>query len=107
MKIPYWDLLKTFLKEVVTTQKKLDQIIAMLKEIQGKEEHMSKELDALEAAVTENISLDQSIIDLVNGLAAQIVSMKDDPVKLQALADSLKAKSVAISEAIQANTQPA
>lgn len=65
---------------------------------------MSAELDALEAAVTENEGLDESIIQLVNGLAAQIATLKEDPVKLQALADSLRTQSAALSAAIQANT---
>jgi hypothetical protein len=83
---------------------KLDAILRATQEIKMKEEHMSKELDALEVAVSENTSLDDSIIVLVNDLAAQIVAMKDDPVKLQALADSLTAKSAALAAAIQANT---
>ena len=65
---------------------------------------MSKELDDLTVAVEENTVLDNSIITLVDGLAAQITALKDDPVKLAALATSLKASSAAISAAIQANT---
>lgn len=83
---------------------KLDTIIGMLLESKKKEIHMSKELDDLHAAVEENTSLDNSIIELVNGMAAQILSLKDDPVKLAALAASLKASSAAISAAVAANT---
>lgn len=87
--------------------KKLDALLLDTREIKAKEAHMSAELDALEAAVTENTSLDDSIIVLVNDLAAQILALKDDPVRLQALAVSLQAKSQALSAAILANTPAA
>jgi seryl-tRNA(Sec) selenium transferase len=85
---------------------KLDAILKKLAQIQEKEEHMSKELDDLEVAVTENTTLDGSIVELVSGLAAQIEALKTDPVKLQALATSLRTSSAAISAAIQANVLP-
>lgn len=84
--------------------RKLDQILVLLKDIKKKENAMSKELDDLEVAVTENTALDTSIIALVNGLAAQIEDMKDDPEKMTALAVSLREKSAALAAAIQANT---
>lgn len=87
-------------------EKKLDQILALLKAIQRKEEHMAGELDDLELAVAENTSKDDSIIQLVNGLAAQIESMKTDPVRLQALATALRTSTQRIVDAINANTPP-
>jgi N-acetylglutamate synthase-like GNAT family acetyltransferase len=86
--------------------RKLDAILELLRDIKKKEIIMSKELDALEVAVTENTALDTSIIALVEGLAAQIESMKDDPAKMEALAASLREKSAALAAAIQANTPP-
>lgn len=86
--------------------RKLDAILDYLREIKKKEITMSKELDALEVAVTENTALDTSIIALVEGLAAQIEEMKDDPAKMEALAASLREKSAALAAAIQANTPP-
>lgn len=65
---------------------------------------MTQQLDDLTVAVEENTVLDSSIITLVNGLAAQILALKDDPAKLAALAASLKTSSAAIAAAIQANT---
>ena len=65
---------------------------------------MSVELDALEAEVTKNTAVDQSAIVLLNGLAAQITALKNDPVKLQAFADSLKSSSASLAEAVAANT---
>jgi len=84
--------------------RKLDAILELLRDIKKKEIIMSKELDALEVAVTENTALDTSIIALVEGLAAQIEEMKDDPAKMEALAASLREKSAALAAAIQANT---
>ena len=86
--------------------RKLDLILDYLREIKKKEIIMSKELDDLEVAVTENTALDASIVALVEGLAAQIESMKDDPAKMTALAASLREKSAALAAAIHANTPP-
>jgi hypothetical protein len=83
---------------------KLDAILNRLASIQKKEERIMASLLDLEAAVTENTTLDGSIIELVNGLAVQIDALKTDPVKLAALATSLRASSAAISAAILANT---
>jgi len=96
------DVYHHFYKDDVS--EKLDEILIILESIQRKEAHMSKELDELQAAVEENTVLDGSIIELVNGLAAQILDLKDDPAKLAALAASLKTSSSAIAAAIQANT---
>jgi len=68
---------------------------------------MSAQLDALTAQVALNKSLTDSILAVVNGLAAQIEAAKTDPVALQALADSLKSDDDKIAAAIQANTPPA
>ena len=84
--------------------KKLDKILAIVRDLQRKEGAMSKELDELQLAVEENTSLDNSIIQLVDGLADQIEALKEDPAKLQALSDALKVSNQAIKDAILANT---
>jgi len=68
---------------------------------------MSIELDNLESEVAKNTEVDQSAITLLNGLAAQIAALKNDPVKLQALADSLKSSSADLAAAVVANTPAA
>ena len=68
---------------------------------------MSAELDTLTQKVEETTTVEQSAIELLNGLSAQIASLKNDPVKLQALSDSLGAKSSELAAAIQANTPAA
>ena len=85
--------------------KKLDKILKGIDLLQKGIIHMSLELDDLEIAVKENTDLDDSIVTLVNGLATQVAALKNDPVKLQALAVSLRAKSAAIAAAILANTE--
>ena len=68
---------------------------------------MSEQLDALQAQVERNTAVDQSAIELLNGLAAQIAALKDDPAALQALADNLTASSDALAAAVVANTPSA
>ncbi len=67
---------------------------------------MSAELDALTTKVQETTTIEQSAIELLNGLSAQIASLKQDPAALQALADQLSAKSSELAAAIQANSVP-
>jgi hypothetical protein len=87
--------------------KLLNRILATLVRMETQEVQMSQELDDLKAAVAENSALDDSIIQLVNGLAAQIEALKDDPAALAALAVEVRAKSALIAAAIQANTPQA
>lgn len=65
---------------------------------------MSLELDALTAAVNNVTTIDESAIAMIQGLAAQIASLKNDPVALQALADSLNSESDKLAAAVSANT---
>ena len=87
-----------------TTNKKLDRILDILGAVQEKEEIMSKELDALTAQVKANTDVEASAVILIQGLAAQIAEAKDDPVKIQALADSLKGSADTLAAAVSANT---
>ena len=87
-----------------TTNKKLDRILEILGAVQEKEEIMSKELDALTAQVKANTDVEASAVILIQGLAAQIAEAKDDPVKIQALADSLKGSADTLAAAVSANT---
>ncbi|MDQ5870787.1 MAG: hypothetical protein M3547_01090 [Acidobacteriota bacterium] len=66
--------------------------------------HMAGELQALEAEVERNTTVDGSVITLVNGLAAQIEALKNDPAKLQAMADKLRADNDALAAAVTAHT---
>jgi hypothetical protein len=65
---------------------------------------MSAQLDALQAEVARNTSVDQSAIILLTRLAEQIAANANDPVAMQKLADDLKASSDALAAAVAANT---
>ena len=93
--------------EPQTTNKKLDRILQILEAIQGKEENMSNELDALTAQVKENTDVEASAVTLIQGIAAQMAALKDDPAKIAALSVSLKASADALGAAIVANTPAA
>lgn len=61
-------------------------------------------LDVLTAQVTENISVEQSAIQLLSNLSAALIAAKNDPVAIQALADQLKTSDQELAAAITANT---
>lgn len=89
------------LDEVKTT---LDQIMAAVRVLQERIMDMTAELTTLQDQVTETLSVEQSAIILIQGLADQIAAIKDDPAAIQALADSLHAKSDELAAAVIANT---
>ncbi len=87
--------------------RKLDLILTHLNLIQRGDAIVTQELEALSEQVARNTSVDQSAIELLAGLAAKIESMKDDPIKLQALASDMRASSDALAAAVLANTPAA
>lgn len=86
---------------------RLWRVEKLLHAILNKEKHMSVELDTLTAQVAANNDLAASAVALIQGLASQIEAAKDDPAKLQALADSLRASDAPLAAAIAANTPAA
>jgi hypothetical protein len=87
--------------------RKLDAILAMMRESRNREVQMSIEMDTLEAAVTRNTTVDDSILALAKTIAAQIEANAGDKVKMLALAAGLNASSDKISEWVVANTPSA
>jgi hypothetical protein len=87
-----------------TVDRKLDTILEILQEINTEVKIMSLEMDTLELAVINNTTLDGSIIDLLNGIANQILDIAGDKAKALELAAELNAKSEALAAAIKANT---
>ncbi len=81
-------------------------ILVLLKQLLTLEKTMSAELDALTLEVQATTTLEASAITMINGLAAQIASLKTDPVALQALSDQLTAKATDLAAAIASNTPP-
>lgn len=68
---------------------------------------MAADLKTIQDAVTNSTTVEQSAITLLQGLAAQIASIKNDPVAIQALADQINANSSALAAAVTANTPSA
>lgn len=91
-----------------TLMKRFDRIDATLLSIavylKKEAAIMAAEFDALQTEVERNTEVDQSAIVLLQGLAAKIEELKTDPVKLQALADSLRSSSDSLAAAVVANT---
>lgn len=67
---------------------------------------MSAQLDKLEAAVRKNSDTIESAKTLIAGLAADLRASKDDPVKLEALANELDQKTASLAQAVVDNTPP-
>lgn len=64
-------------------------------------------LDDLQNEVTSATTIEQGAITLIQGIAAQLAAAKNDPVKIQAIADQLKSQDDALASAIAANTPAA
>ena len=79
---------------------KLDTIIKGL-------QTMASDLTALTAQVEQNTTVEGSAITLLQGLAAKIASLANDPAAIAALATQLNTSATALSAAITANTPAA
>lgn len=87
-------------------------ILRMLQTLLAKENKMAINLDALTAEVTNNTNVTQSIVKLVQNLAAQIAAIppSNDPqtqAALDALTATLTSNDGAIAAAVTANTPAA
>jgi hypothetical protein len=80
-----------------TMDSKLNQVLEELKGIK-------MTLAQLQAQVAQNTSIEESAVTLIQGLAAQLAAIKQDPVAIQALADSLSKSAGDLSKAITDNT---
>lgn len=65
---------------------------------------MSKEMDDLEAQVKQMSTVSKSAVTLIGGLADRLSAAKNDPAKVQALADELRQDAQDLASAITANT---
>lgn len=83
---------------------RLDSIVSLINGLKTGVATMSAELDTLTTEVSEMNTVVDSAVALINGLSAQIIALKDDPVKLAALAASLDAKAAELAGAVAANT---
>lgn len=65
---------------------------------------MSKDLETIRASVERIETVGDSTIALVEGMAATIRDLKDDPAALEAFAARLDAQSEELAAAVAANT---
>ncbi len=80
-------------------------VLTQLVRIQGANEMAV--LDALQAQVEAQTTVEQSAVTLIQGLAAQIAAAGTDPAKLAALTQQLKTSADALAAAVSANTPAA
>lgn len=66
---------------------------------------MSAEFDTLTAKVEQTLTVEESAIALISGLAKQLAANANDPAAILALANKLDAETQLLSAAIVANTQ--
>jgi chromosome segregation ATPase len=78
-----------------------------LRSILGKLAKMSAAFDRLSQEVTETKTAVGSVLALVDGLADQIRELKDDPAKLEELANTLDAQQQLIAAKVLENTPAA
>ena len=98
------DKLDRILAGLETIQTQHRAVIAAMSTLNAGVQVMSAELDTLTTEVAESKTVMESAAVLLSGLSAQIVALKDDPVKLAALAAELDANSNALAAAVAANT---
>lgn len=83
--------------------KKLKKAVKNLTQyIQERDAFMTQELDALTLEVSETNTIMQSAVVLIQGLAAQLEAIADDPAAILQLAADLDAQSDALAAAIAA-----
>jgi chromosome segregation ATPase len=78
-----------------------------LTRIEGKLTSMSAELDQLTVDVKKTTDAEDSAILLLQGLAAQLAAIKNDPAAIQALSTTLSSKADELAAAVVANTPSA
>lgn len=95
---------------------RVDYAIGILQEVMRSSHRLEQDrsmimatLDDLVAEVAAEKTLDDSIIALINGLSAQLQAAlaSNDPAKVQAVLDGMKANAASLASALAANTPAA
>jgi hypothetical protein len=95
-----------YIRTLRSVDRKLDELIDLLKTLVEKETIMSQATDNLTAAVQRETSIVSSVTTLISGLATQIKATSTDP-QVQALADQINGNSDTLANAVTANTPAA
>lgn len=91
------------LGELVTLGSEIREIFRSLKQGQ---QNMTAELVALQAQVAQTNTVIASAVTLIEGIAAQLLAIKDDPAAIAALAADLQATTADLAAAVAENTPP-
>ena len=86
-------------------QWRLDYLLLLVSTILETEKIIMADLTGLTAQVNATITVEQSAIVLIQGLAAQLAAAGTDPAALQALQDNLLASATQLADAVAANTK--
>lgn len=98
------DELSAKLDAVLALQSKtLEAVQLILKQ----EVVMTAELETIKARVATTEDVEDSATQLLNGLSALILTLKDDPAAIAALADRLQSSAADLAAAVIANTPAA
>lgn len=104
----FMEEIKTLLRALCERQiQQHNETMRMLYRILGKESSMGTQLDALTAEVTNNTSVEQSAITLIQNIATELAAAGTDPVALAALVTKLQTNDAALAAAVTANTPAA
>jgi len=93
--------------DAVSVHGVLANILTRLQTLETQGVSIMAVLDTLTDQVAATTTAEQSAIVLLNGLAAALAAAGTDPVKLQALQDSLKTNTDALADAVVKNTPAA
>jgi hypothetical protein len=77
----------------------------VLAAINNLKEIIMNAIENLDKEVAENTDVVASAVTLLNNIAAELAAAKDDPVKIQALADKLSNNTDALAASVAANTK--
>ncbi len=102
--IMLWEKLHGLRDEVRALHQKVDTMLVALQQIKEGNISMSQQLTDLSTKVHAMTDVTNGAVTLIQGLAAQIAALKDDPAALQALSDELTADAANLSAAVTANT---
>lgn len=83
------------------------ETMRVLYRILRKANSMATDLDTLTAEVTNNTSVEQSAITLIQNIATELAAAGTDPVALAALVTKLQTNDAALAAAVTANTPAA
>jgi len=79
----------------------------LITQVRKRSKSIMTDLTALQQAVANETTVEQSLITLFNGLAQQLKDAGSDPVAIQAVVDQLNQNAANMAAAITANTPAA